>query len=232
MNEELSKSIILWRYLDMAKFMDLLQNSSLFFTRADKLEDKFEGSFTESVRRQIEKCYKKNRIDAYEEFKRGLKRGVFINCWHQGTRDNMAMWRIYGNSSNAIAITTTVGRLGRQLEPHNANNNISIRKVKYINHFDDPSIYVAKYTDIYTYKHEAYEFEKEARSIVDHFPNSAVMGIETPGYNLTVELANLLRSVVVSPESPEWFYKLVKDVCGNYGCENLVKRSELAKDPI
>ena len=217
----------------MAKFMDLLHNSSLFFPRADKFEDKFEGSFTESVKKQIEKHYKENDIDfTYEKFKWGLKRGVFINCWHIGTKDNMAMWRIYGQSTNSIAITTTVGKLEKQLELHNLHGNVSLRKVEYINHFEDPRIDVSKYTNIFTYKHEAYEFEKEARVIIDHYPNSAVMGVESPGTSLEVDLGSLIRSIVISPDAPEWFYELVSSICGNYNCQHLVKRSELANDPI
>ena len=130
--KELSKSIILWRYLDLAKFIDLLQNSSLFLARVDKFQDKFEGSFTQSVKKLIERNYKENDIDfTYDKFKTGLKKGIFINCWHQGTKENMAMWHLYGKSSNAIAITTTVGKLEKQIESHNSNGKISIRKVEY-----------------------------------------------------------------------------------------------------
>ena len=34
----------LWRYMDLAKFLFLLENSSLFFTRLDHFKDKFEGA--------------------------------------------------------------------------------------------------------------------------------------------------------------------------------------------
>jgi hypothetical protein len=33
----------IWRYLDFTKFIDLLDKSSLFFCRLDKLGDPFEG---------------------------------------------------------------------------------------------------------------------------------------------------------------------------------------------
>ena len=37
---------ILWRYIDMTKFLSLLHSKALFFVRSDKLGDPFEGSFS------------------------------------------------------------------------------------------------------------------------------------------------------------------------------------------
>ena len=35
---------VIWRFLDLAKFISLLKDSALFMTRADKFEDQFEGA--------------------------------------------------------------------------------------------------------------------------------------------------------------------------------------------
>ena len=37
---------VLWRYMDFTKFISLLDTSSLFFARADKLGDLFEGTYS------------------------------------------------------------------------------------------------------------------------------------------------------------------------------------------
>ena len=37
---------LLWRYLDFTKFVALLDASALFFVRADKLGDPFEGTLS------------------------------------------------------------------------------------------------------------------------------------------------------------------------------------------
>ena len=39
---ELKDEAILRRYLELPKFLDLLRSSSIYFTRADRLSDKFE----------------------------------------------------------------------------------------------------------------------------------------------------------------------------------------------
>ena len=35
---------VIWRFLDLAKFISLLKERALFMTRADKFEDQFEGA--------------------------------------------------------------------------------------------------------------------------------------------------------------------------------------------
>lgn len=41
-----SDDAVLWRYMDFTKFVSLLEKSALFFARADKLGDPFEGAFS------------------------------------------------------------------------------------------------------------------------------------------------------------------------------------------
>lgn len=126
----LNDSDVLWRYLDAAKFLDLLHNQSLFFSRGDQFEDKFEGAFTDSLKHSIQRSYEVNKIHfTYEEFRERLRERVFVNCWHRSSDDSMAMWSIYGRSPCSVAITTTVGRLKKSLEDQNLPYNISIEKV-------------------------------------------------------------------------------------------------------
>jgi hypothetical protein len=35
---------VIWRYLDFTKFVEMVSSKSLFFSRADKFQDPFEGS--------------------------------------------------------------------------------------------------------------------------------------------------------------------------------------------
>lgn len=43
------ENAVLWRYMDLAKLLTLLQNKSLFFCRIDKLGDQFEGRWSEKT---------------------------------------------------------------------------------------------------------------------------------------------------------------------------------------
>jgi len=51
-----------WRYLDFKKFVDLLESSELFFPRADKFDDKFEGTYPESI---VESRKKRPRLSPH-----------------------------------------------------------------------------------------------------------------------------------------------------------------------
>ncbi|WP_156116573.1 hypothetical protein [Massilia sp. 9096] len=101
---QLRRDTVLWRYLDAAKLFDFFANSTLFFCRADRFSDKFEGAFTPTLRQQISDSYARGEIDyTYEQFKRRMRESVFINCWHRSQDDSAAMWALYGSRRCATA---------------------------------------------------------------------------------------------------------------------------------
>src|SRR5437868_6795561 len=166
----LSEETVLWRYLDAAKFLGLLHNQSLFFCRGDQFEDKFEGAFTKSIKHAVDEAFRINKIESSaEEFKEKLRERVFVNCWHASGNDSMAMWSLYGRSSEAVAVTTTVGQLRDAMVAAKLNHAIYIRKVEYVKHWRDPSLVFKPYSNVFAYKTVAYEYEKEVRVIVDRF---------------------------------------------------------------
>lgn len=128
-DDQLNETTILWRYLDTAKFLDLIHNQRLFFIRGDQLEDKFEGAFTTSIRQAIDNSYEINKISfTAREWNSRLREKVFLNCWHANINDNMAMWKIYGRSENSIAITTTVQKLRDTINAARIPYELAIKK--------------------------------------------------------------------------------------------------------
>lgn len=94
----------LWRYMSFEKFANILVTESLFFTRADRYDDKFEGYIPESTKLSYESAI--SGIDPSN-----FRQYIMCNCWHQGTEESMAMWDKYHLRSNGIAIKTTMGNL-------------------------------------------------------------------------------------------------------------------------
>jgi hypothetical protein len=224
---------VLWRYLDAAKFLDFLQNDTLFFCRGDQFEDKFEGAFTESLKHSIERSYLVNNIDfTYEEFRRRLRERVFVNCWHKNINDSMAMWSIYGRSSCSVALTTTVEQLRQALEESVLPYDISIERVEYVKHWRDPALDIAPYSRVFAYKTMAYEFEKEVRVLIDRFSSDFESEVQELGMPIKIGHTTLLQSIVVAPEAPPWFEALVRDVSQRYGITAQVHRSILATEPV
>lgn len=224
---------VLWRYVDAAKFFDFLENTSLFFCRADHFEDKFEGAFTPSLRDQIEASYIENEISyTYAQFKETMRSHVFVNCWHRDRDDSAAMWALYGKSACSVAFTTTVGRLAQCLLNADLPYDLAVEKVEYIKHWRDPTIDVMPYARIFTYKTKAYEHEKEVRVLLDRSICEFDSDMPAGGMPIRVDAAALLRSIVIAPEAPAWFEQLIRKTVSRYGLSAPVRRSKLAGDPI
>jgi hypothetical protein len=57
----------IWRYLDFTKFVSMLEKKALFFVRADKLGDQFEGSFSKANLELRPKVYDKTPERAFRQ---------------------------------------------------------------------------------------------------------------------------------------------------------------------
>lgn len=224
---------VLWRYMDTAKFLHLLHSQTLHFTRGDQFEDKYEGAFTSSLRDAIKRSYEENDIQfTYPEFKRRLRERVYLNCWHLGPDDNMAMWKIYGQSSSSVAITTTVKKLRDVLKSAKLRYYIGIAKVEYIKHWRDPDIRIAPYSNVFSYKAVPYRFEQEVRVILDCFDQTFEHENTDECVRAPVALRRMLRSIVVAPDAKDWFRDLLRDVTKAHGLSTPIRRSQLARTPI
>ncbi|HEU5052805.1 MAG TPA: hypothetical protein VFT78_06820 [Hanamia sp.] len=91
----------IWRYMDFTKYVELLNSSTLYFTRADNFEDKFEGSLTRSdinSRTQWweslpeeDKHRNPHLLDSIQKFQQEEKKAMAINCWHMNKFESAAM---------------------------------------------------------------------------------------------------------------------------------------------
>lgn len=232
-DNNLKDSNVLRRYLDVPRFVSFLKTSSLYLCRSDLFPDKFEGSFTLTVKDAICNAYKKNKIEyTYEKFRKELREGVFLNCWSRGVDDNMALWKLYGKTDDCVAITTTIAKLKTVLNEFDGPGRLVLRKVKYIRHWKDPQIEVKPYSNVFRYKAVGYAFENEVRVILDRFESTFEAPSKDEGVMLPVDLKVFLRSVVVSPECSPWFRVFIEDVAHKYGVLCPIRNSSMSKQPI
>ena len=105
----------LWRYMNFGKFVSMLEARQLFFTRADKLDDPFEGAWSEATLTQLDSLIEQgdnkghkdpvtgNRYVSEKETARLWKqiilghsqvarRYTLLNCWREGEHESEAMW--------------------------------------------------------------------------------------------------------------------------------------------
>lgn len=86
-----SDDVVLWRYLDFARFLDLLERQALWFTRADKFEDPLEGGLTDREAQELRSLPQPpspfRNMSAEQSFRSGVQQfmsGTFVNCWCEG----------------------------------------------------------------------------------------------------------------------------------------------------
>jgi len=226
MDPELGNNRILRRYLDLPKFVALLRSASVYLQRVDLFPDKLEGVLPPGIRMAIDDAYSRGVSD-YDsaKFLAIVRRGVYLNCWSSGAKDNMALWKLYGSPSMGVVITTTTNRLIDAALEWSKSERIQIFRVRYIDHAKNPNMIVGAYSDPLRFKHVAYSFEREVRVVLNRIGKrrSKPDGVEMP-----ISLNSLVRSVVVAPEAPTWFFDLVTDLSARYGLAAPVRRSALA----
>ena len=111
----------LWRYMDFTKFVSLLDRHALFFTRADKLGDPFEGTYTMvNMHPQVQQLLmpnvnEENRSGLFKHI-RAMRERTWVSCWHEGKFESDAMWRIFVEGRNGVAVKTTFSALSKSFQ--------------------------------------------------------------------------------------------------------------------
>lgn len=153
-----------------------------------------------------------------------------MSCWYSNIDDteSIAMWKIYGNDINSVCITTTIGQLLDSIE-EDKDVNLLIQKVEYIDHRADYySLKVDSKLAPFVHKHKAYKFENEIRLIAYNQSNDPLSNGADAGSLIKLKSNDFINSVKVSPEAPEWFFNLVKDIFNDrYEQTGVVARSDL-----
>ena len=226
---EIGEKVVLRRYMDLPKLLDLLHSRALYLRRADGFADRLEGALFPSHRGFLDRAHTAGMRQNADHFYRRGRAGSYVSCWTRGTHDSMALWQLYGGVRTSVAITTTVGRLVRVALAW--NRNVIIHRVKYVDHSKVKEYVIDRYNDMLQFKHRAYKHENEVRLIV---PQQGDNWEENPlDMRLPVAgLEELVRTVVIAPEATPQHVEVVKDLCAKYGLRSRVEQSRLATVPV
>lgn len=160
---------------------------------------------------------------------RAQKNWLDISCWNipEKHQENMAMWKIYGQSNQSVCISTTVGQLLNSLILPQSMK-VATAKVKYIDHSEEYYDNSHK-LDPFIHKHLAYKYESEARIIVyPQSQNPMLQRAKNPhGTSIKLKNNSFISEIKLSPEAPEWFYSLVRNIEKRYSIGVEVNRSNL-----
>src|SRR3954454_14252160 len=172
--KQIDDAAILWRYQDLPRYIDLLLKRQLFFAKADRFEDPFEGKYTaqakeEMIKEQVKELgddhadqedIEKAKQQVEELTKEHIARRTFvtINSWHWNDVENYAMWKIYAKGTYGLAVQTTYQRLKECFDK--AKQAVFIGKVDY----DDCDVLpVNGSMRPFLHKRKMYAYENEVR---------------------------------------------------------------------
>jgi hypothetical protein len=250
LNLSVHDSQAVWRYMDFAKFVAMLQQKGLYLSRADRFDDRFEGAtgvtarqtnwdeyYLDYVRKlvvtppagypipqytaeQIEA--QANRLLKSMKFVALDARQLLVNCWHGGEGEAEALWRLYSPpGTSGVAIRSTVGNLWDACEQY---DRAIVGRVHYV---DFRCSFASIQTERIFQKRRTLSHEKEVRMVL---PNERQSPVD--GKILACDLEKLISEVVISPFAPSWSFDVISDILRRYEYSFDLKQSELLDEPF
>lgn len=218
-----NKNTKVWRYMDIAKLLSMLESDSLWFPNITHLDnDPLEGFLNRAT---VEE-FKEKSNGHFEENLESIKKArnlLNVSSWHINEGESAAMWQLYLRSDEGIAIQTTVERLEDSFKK--SQEDVMLSVVKYIDEDSDK----IDWTEVINYalcKRKSFQHENEIRAIV------LSEGEKHSGLPIDIELTTLIEKIFVAPNSPHWIHKLIEKVIKRYGLDVPVEQSRLYADPL
>lgn len=228
----------IWRYMDFAKFISLLDKKALFFPRADNLGDPFEGSFPKinvQKRKHALSAVDTSGLVTLSDFYKKFLKCTAINSWHINDNESDAMWKLYIKGEEGIAIQSTVGRLKSSLK-ESKECPISVGRVAYVSYDSDriPDDTLSPYF----HKRNSFEHEREYRAIMQPLKRKKNGDIDfkksslKDGLYVPVDLDKLVETVHISPTCPTWQKDVAQSLLKKYKLNRNVRQSKLSEKPL
>jgi hypothetical protein len=220
----------LWRYVDVARFLALIDRKELYFSRLHEFDDPWEGAWAPS-----DPLFDKHHDTEYMHYgATAFTTLPLVSCWHENETESVAMWKLYLSGREGVAIKTSVSSL---IELFGPGRELRLGRVAYkpIDDFAfDPEVYVFDdgfrkgKTELLPIernifrKNTGYAHEQEVRLIIydTHSPGQSIFsgdylhdiqslaaGLKTelpPGISVPVDISVLIHKIVVSPAFPKW----------------------------
>ncbi len=214
---------IVWKYLDLSKFLDLLLSQKLFMSRSDKFEDQYEGTFSEPTFEEIKKLLKDK--PKFLEYYKNHREKVVVSSWHINEYESFAMWQIFTQNSEGLAIQSTIGRLQKALKPEQTFKQY-IGEVNYIDYKKE----FIPFDDLFfpfLFKRKSFQYEREVRIISDTSSNNIKIN---DGLKIDVDISQLIEKIYIHPKSENWYKNLVIELVSKLDYNIEIEKSDLESE--
>jgi hypothetical protein len=235
----------LWRYVDLAKFVDLILFKRLWLSQVASLDDAFEGALGAKTRhddwREWMHSFLMNSVKhppeghateiseghAQEEANRLLRdveaslsrqrADTYVNCWHMAPHESFLMWKVYARDRpDSVCIKTNLAKIRKCLGP-----KFHIGIVNYID-------FKSKFPDVnwpFLYKRAAFLQENEARI----FASCRDKG---RGFHVEIDPRSFIEEVLISPEAPSWVIENITRLVEMSELSITCRISDLSEEPF
>lgn len=104
--EPRNQAAVIWRFMDMKRFTDLMATGELYFCRADLFSDETEGLPPEEYLpilglNPLDLLDRQKIVDSIGCMAQ-FREAFYINCWHLFREETNKMWEEYGKAGVAI----------------------------------------------------------------------------------------------------------------------------------
>jgi len=134
--------------------------------------------------------------------------------------ENVAMWSLYSDLKNGVAIKTNAECLRLHLP-----DDAKLGKVQYRDYEKER---VSDISPVYSKRIE-FEHEKEARAAI--FRKSLPSEELPSGITIPIGLEQFILEVRLSPKIEGWMANLIKNICVTYGVTGEIIKSSLSTQP-
>lgn len=214
---------IVWKYLDLSKFLDLLMSRKLFMSRSDKFEDQYEGTFSEPTYEEIKKLSENN--PEFLDYYKSHREKVVVSSWHINEYESFAMWQIFTQNNEGLAIQSTIGRLQKALKPE-INYSQFIGEVNYIDYKKEYIPFDNLFFP-FMFKRKSFQYEREIRIISDLAESNIKIN---DGIKIDVDVNQLIEKIYIHPKSENWYKKLVIELVSKLDYTIEIEKSDLESD--
>ena len=198
-------STIVWRYMDDWKFIDLIKRQGIFLCRGDKLQDRFEGTYSRQQLSEQGHWFKKIGCDDLilqeKNQQEENRKKYYINSWCRADHDLDLMWKSYTKNCKAVAIQSRASRLVAICDSEKSENcrPINVSTINYCGLKEGDFInYLPTGFNAFINKDYHFQLDKEIRII--HY-STWDHSSSPEGCFLPVDLSLLIERVVLSPGS-------------------------------
>jgi hypothetical protein len=196
----------IWQYMELAEFVSMLNRKALFFVKANKLRDPYEGiipQFNNMIRYKDDKEEREQKQNFPNH--RGInhvndtvaqtmvqqfqmyRQLVLINPWHYNEYESAAMWNLYSHENAGIAIQSTTRRLSESFRKNN-EDIIWIGQVQYLDFSKDWMNRWDNLFEAFLTKRKSFEYENEIRAVTclppDNLNRELLASTATEGSNI------------------------------------------------